>query len=196
MRKVISCVTVAALLALGTSVRAQVADVPALADPAPAAPGAPPPHSGDAPPQLGPIVLMRANKGSATLQVQTKLDWQDVCITPCGIPVAPRSLFRVAGSGFVPSDTFTMPRPSGQVTIEAHMGSRARNVVGTVLTFLGLGVGGTGAFLIRKASRTTGDGAISALAYAPGAIAAIAGVAMIVTGIPLWATSGTAVNVK
>jgi hypothetical protein len=198
MRTAISCVTVAALLALGTMVRAQVADMPALADPAPAATGLPPPHAGDAaPPRLGPIVLLRTDSGRATLQVQTQLHWQDVCVTPCGIPVDPRGLYRVGGSRLVPSDTFTMPRPSGQVTIEAHMGSRARNRVGPVLTLLGLGVGGFGAFLIYDATQQRGDAGVGAAAFAIyGAIAAISGIAMTVTGTALWATSGTTVNLR
>ena len=194
MRRLVSCVMAVTFLALGANARAQVAA---------AAPGPPPPYAGDAPPpRLGPVVLMRADNGRATLQVQTQLFWQDVCVTPCGIPVDPRGLYRVGGNRFVPSDTFTMPRPSGQVVIEARMGSRSRNIVGTALTFAGLGVGVTGGILVFEGSRQPandqfGDPNFARVAlYFYGVIALVAGIALTVTGIPLWATSGTTADVQ
>jgi hypothetical protein len=186
-------VTSAALLALGANAHAQMA-----------APGAPPAFGGPgyAPPRLdGPIVFIRADHPRATLQVQTQLYWQDVCVTPCGVPVDPKALYRVGGRQFVPSDTFNMPRPSGQVTIEARMGSRVRSIVGTALTLGGLGAGALGGVFLLAASEQHNDsyGEPSPAKFFftfYGVVLAIAGTVVALVGIPLWATSGTSATVE
>ena len=194
MRRLISCVTGAAVLARGPSVHAQAAP-----------PGPPPAFTGSpgyAPPRLdGPIVFMRTDHPRATLQVQTQLYWTDVCVTPCGVPVDPRALYRVGGRPFVPSDTFTMPRQSGQVTIEARMGSRGRSIVGTALTLGGLGAGILGGVFLLAGSEqhdnSFGDPTGAKLFFDfYGVIFAIAGTIVTIVGLPIWLTSGTSATVE
>jgi hypothetical protein len=202
--KTIASLVAAASLGAGWTARAEVP--PPSASPATpplyggepaAAPAAPSP----APPSPGPIVLLRTDNPHATLQVQTQLYWRDVCIAPCATPVDPAGLYRVGGRPFVPSEPFALPRRSGQVTIEARMGSKARNIVGTVLTLAGLGATATGAFLYYEGSQQPNDpygfeSPSRFILHAYGAIALIAGVALTLTGIPLWASSGTSTQIE
>ena len=192
MRKLTSCLVVVALLAVGSNVHAQV--------PAPT-PGAPPAFGGgpDQGARPGPIVFLRTDNPHATLQVQTQLFWQDLCITPCGIPVDPRGLYRVGGRPFVPTEPFSVPRQTGQVTVEARMGSRSRNIVGTVLTLVGLPLGATGGIMlyagIHQPNDEFGQPTFAKFALTIYGVAfLIAGTALALTGIPLWATSGTSTS--
>lgn len=156
----------------------------------------------------GPVVVLRATKPRATLQVETRLDWQprsswrDICAAPCGKPVDSAALYRVAGRSLVPSDPFTLPRQSGEVTIDAQLGSRPRNIVGKVFTFAGFGAAAAGALLYLAGSRVSPDAGGDAappprlILQFYGALLFIAGMAVGATGVPLWATSSTSVDVK
>jgi hypothetical protein len=194
--KTIASLVAAASLGAGWTARAQVA-------PPSVAPAAPPLYGGEPAPATGPgpVVVLRTDNPHATLQVQTQLYWRDVCIAPCATVVDPAGLYRVGGRPFVPSEPFALPRRSGQVTIEAHMGSKTRNIVGTVLTLAGLGVTGTGAFLYYEGSQQPNDpygfeSPTRFVLHAYGVIALIAGVALTLTGIPLWASSGTSMQIE
>jgi hypothetical protein len=191
MRKLASCAVVALLLALGATARAQM----------PSPPGAPPAFGGQpgAVPRLGPTIFLRTDSPRATLQVQTQLYWQDLCLTPCGIPVDPARLYRVGGRSFSPSDPFTLPRQTGEVTVEAHMGSRGRGIVGTILTLVGLPLGATGGVMlytgIHEQNGPYGEPNLTKFALTVyGAIFFVAGTALSLVGIPLWATSGTSTS--
>ena len=170
-----------------------------------------PARTADAPPAgspPGPVVVLRASKPQATLQVETRLDWQthpswhNVCPAPCGRPVDPAALYRVAGRSLVPSDPFTLPRRSGEVTIDAQLGSRGRNIVGKVFTLAGFGATAAGALLYLAGSRVSpyagGDAAPPPrlILQFYGAVLFVGGIAVGATGIPLWATSSTSVDVK
>jgi hypothetical protein len=168
-------------------------------------------RTADAPPAgspPGPVVVLRASEPHATLQVETQLDWQprpswqNVCAAPCGRPVDPAALYRVAGRSLVPSDPFTLPRRSGEVTIDAQLGSRPRNIIGKVFTLAGFGAAAAGALLYLAGSRVSPDAGGDAappprlILQFYGAVLFGAGVAVGATGIPLWATSSTSVDVK
>ena len=102
--------------------------------PGPPGPPGPPPAYG-----YGPIVTVRSDHPRARLQVQGPLKWQDVCVAPCNVPVNPQGLYRIGGGTIRPSDGFNMPRPAGQVVVEAQTGSTVKHWVG-----FGLIIGGVG----------------------------------------------------
>ena len=93
------------------------------APPPPAMPGPPAPPGPPGPPPAygyGPIVTVRSDHPRARLQVQGPLKWQDVCVAPCNVPVNPQGTYRIGGGTIRPSDGFNMPRPAGQVVVEAQ----------------------------------------------------------------------------
>jgi len=89
--------------------------------------GPPPPGYGYT---YGPVVHLRSTHPRARLQVQGPLKWQDVCVAPCNVPVNPQGLYRIGGGSIRPSEGFNMPRPSGQVVIDAQTGSTVKHWVG------------------------------------------------------------------
>src|SRR3982751_4929720 len=101
------------------------------------APGPAPMPPGYRPPVAGPVVTLRADSRKARLQVQGPLNWQDVCVTPCNVAVNPAAIYRVGGGTIRGSDSFSMPRPSGQVVVDAQVGSTIKHWVG-----IGLLIGG------------------------------------------------------
>jgi hypothetical protein len=196
---------VGAVLGTWSGARGARAQVEPTRAPPLAARAADPPPGGPTP---GPVVVLRATKPLATLQVETRLDWQprpiwrDVCTTPCGRPVDPGALYRVAGRSVVASDPFTLPRQSGEVTIDAQLGSKGRHIVGKVFTFAGFGAVAAGALLYLAGSHVSPDAGGDAappprlILQFYGALLFVAGAAVGATGIPLWATSSTSVDVK
>jgi hypothetical protein len=98
----------------------------------------PPPNPWQQPPmQLqGPVVHLRAENPKAQLQ-QLQLRWRTICSVPCGRPADPGGLYRVGGDTIRPSQPFRLPRPSGDVVIDAEVGSNVRHFIG-----LGVGIGG------------------------------------------------------
>ncbi len=91
-------------------------------------------------PGTGPVVSLIADDSRARLQQQLLMRWQDVCLTPCGRPVDPAGLYRVGGGVIVPSEPFRLPRPDGQVVVQANTASKVKKWVG-----FGLGIGGVAA---------------------------------------------------
>src|SRR4051812_12137064 len=73
-------------------------------------------------PVVGPVVRLRADQPHAILEQQTGADWRDVCVAPCGTPLDPKALYRVGGGGFRDSQPFLLPRPTGDVLVDARMG--------------------------------------------------------------------------
>lgn len=97
-------------------------------------PGAPPPRAAGAPaPVAGPFVRVRSDTAKARLQTQTQLQWRDVCLAPCNVTVDPAALYRIGGGTIRPSDSFNMPRSSGQVVIDVRYGSNIKHWVGIAL---------------------------------------------------------------
>src|SRR5262249_39567502 len=101
---------------------------------APPYPG--PPGNAAAP---GPVVTLRADSPKARLQILgQQLRWTDVCTTPCNVPVHPGGSYRVGGGAIRPSETFSMPRPSGGVLVSAQVGSTVKHWVGIALIISGI----------------------------------------------------------
>ena len=134
---------------------------PAVAPPPPYPSGPPPVPSGPtAYPALGavqpagPVVYLRADNPRTTLQIQLDPElWSDVCIVPCARSLDPSRTYRVTGPRFVPTDPFTLPRSSGQVTIDAKMGRRPENIIGKVMVPVGAVVAVAGVVVFVLASR-------------------------------------------
>jgi len=102
----------------------------------------------------GPVVYLRADNPRTTLQIQVDPElWSDVCIVPCARSVDPSRTYRVTGPRFVPTDPFTLPRSSGQVTLDAKMGRRPENIIGKVMVPVGAGLAVAGAVLFILGSR-------------------------------------------
>jgi len=150
------------------------------------------------PPMYGPIVTLRANSPRARLQVQTDLRWQDVCLTPCNVPVNPAGVYRVGGGTIRPSDSFNMPRPSGPVVIDAQVGSNVKRWVGFGLILGGIAsaVGGTLTYLnAPEESAFVSTQTERDAAHVAGIVYVIIGVVLLAVGIPL-STSSTSVQIR
>jgi hypothetical protein len=202
-------------LFMATSARAQTApEAPPAAPPPEAQPAPPPPLPGApvppdaAAPRLrqpmtapqGPVVRLNSDSPAARLQVM-QFKWTDVCRAPCGYTVDPRATYRIGGGTVRPSEEFSMPRPSGVVDIETHVGSKVKHGVG-----LGLIIGGVvslafgGLFLAAasNASNTDGFGNMTntkTLLQADGVVCIVTGLITAAIGIPL-ASSSTSVDVR
>jgi len=124
-----------AQLLLPRSVHAQMP--PAETPLAPPAWPTPMPLAQPIPLPPGPQALLRADKEDVRLQEFFGLGWFDICPAPCGIPVHPWGSYRVAGQGLLASKPLQLPRTSGDVVIDAHVGSKTGRSVG-----LGLIAGG------------------------------------------------------
>jgi hypothetical protein len=194
---------------------------PAAAPPAyPPAPGAPPPVYAPppgappagaydaappqlqqpmlAPPVVGPVVILRADKPRTRLQ-QMRLQWQDVCTAPCGVPVDPTGTYRVGGGSVRGSEEFRMPRPSGRVTIDAQVGSTVKHWVGVGMIIGGLAFVASGAFYYAdtpNSGQDLGGGTTGRdLDHGIGIGYMIVGAIVAAIGIPL-AMSSTSVEVR
>jgi len=145
-------------------------------------------------------VTLRADHPGARLQMMGQLRWQDICVTPCNVPVWATGLYRIGGGSIRPSETFNMPRRSGQVQIDAEVGSTVKHWVG-----FGLTLGGAGAALLGILEYMT------APTYDPnnypytsstadsqrtgGIVFIIAGLTLLAVGIPL-SMSATTIDVR
>jgi hypothetical protein len=152
----------------------------------------------------GPLVYLRADNPLTMLQVQSAGDsWLDVCHVPCGRLVDPAQVYRVTGRRFVPTDPFSLPRSSGQVTIDARMGLKVRNIVGRVLIPVGGAVILTGVLLFLEGSRqsqlasdSVGANSDSQRDHLYGAVAVVGGIAVTVAGLLLWRGNVSSVDVE
>jgi hypothetical protein len=166
-------------------------------------PGPPGPQGGPPPPgygfSYGPVVHLRSTHPRARLQVQGPLKWQDVCVAPCNVPVNPQGLYRIGGGSIRPSEGFNMPRPSGQVVIDAQAGSTVKHWVGIGLIIGGAvaAAGGTiyiaGADSFANSSSNIGGETKTAF-QTIGIIYLVTGLILLGVGIPL-AASSTSVEV-
>jgi hypothetical protein len=170
-------VTLSSLLC--ASAHAQVAPAPPPAMPVP----------------MGPVVWLSSDNAQPRLQVLQLDTWRNVCRAPCGIPVDPNGLYRVGGGDVRPSEEFHMPRPSGAVEIDAHVGSKIKHSVGLGMIIGGGGAMAAGTFLYVwrptaavGPSGGDGDRPIALLCLVIGAIVAA-------SGIP-FAMSSTSVQIR
>src|SRR4051794_28246678 len=98
----------------------------------------PPPRAAEPPPPvMGPRVILRADNPNVRLQQHTQLRWRDVCLAPCGGAVDPSALYRIGGGTAIASAPFPLPRASGEVYVDAQVGSKVKHWVG-----LGVMIGG------------------------------------------------------
>jgi hypothetical protein len=160
---------------------------------------APPPGPPPMPPLVtGPVVTLRADSHKARLQVQRELNWQDVCVTPCNVAVNPAAVYRVGGGTIRGSESFSMPRPSGHVVIDAQVGSTIKHWVGIGLLIGGALSAGGGIYYYTQADSlaSSSNGAIEKGFYQGVGIGEIiVGVILLGVGIPL-ALSSTSVEVR
>jgi len=89
------------------------------------------------PPISGPRVTLQVDNPNGRLQQHMQFRWQDICVAPCGAVLDPRATYRVGGGTSIASEPFQLPRSSGEVFIDAQVGSKVKHWVG-----LGLMIGG------------------------------------------------------
>jgi hypothetical protein len=159
---------------------------------------APPPPPPGPPPLSGPVVILRADNPRARLQTQGPLKWTDVCMAPCRVPVNPSLAYRIGGGPIRPSETFNLPRQSGSVVIDTHVGSTVKHWVGLALILVGaLDILG-GALSYKYASDlSSSNSGIGSKEYyqTTGVTGMITGVVLIAIGIP-FSLSSTSVEVR
>jgi hypothetical protein len=182
-------------------VQGQPGQYPNVAPPPPYAPPnpypAPYPYAQPYPPPVyGPIVTLRADSPRARLQVMTQLKWQDVCLAPCNVPVHPGGTYRVGGGSIRGSEEFTMPRSSGQVVVDAQVGSKVKRGIGIALTIGGAVSALVGGIVFLAAPADTSD----PYGYSAnnredtqflGVFYLVIGAVLMAVGIPLSASSTT-----
>lgn len=113
------------------------------------------------PPIAGPRVILQVDNPNGRLQQHTQLRWRDICIAPCNVTMDPRGLYRIGGGTSIASDPFTLPRASGDVYIDAQVGSKVKHWVGLGLMIGGLVAAGYGLFfweISRAANDNTSSG--------------------------------------
>jgi hypothetical protein len=98
------------------------------------------------PPVAGPRVILKVDNFNGRLQQHTQFYWRDVCLAPCGYTLDPNALYRIGGGTSIPSRPFQLPRASGDVHVDADVGSKVTQFVGLGLMIGGLAAAGYGAF--------------------------------------------------
>jgi hypothetical protein len=155
-----------------------------------------PPQYAPPPPVYGPTVTLRADNPRARLQVMGPLKWQDICVAPCNVHVHPAGSYRIAGGSIRASETFTMPRQSGPVLIEAEVGSKVKHGVGVGLTIGGaIAALAGGIYLVAASSASDGFTNNKQALQGVGIIYLVVGAVLLVIGLPL-STSSTYVRVR
>jgi hypothetical protein len=117
-----------------------------------------PPVAQQPPPPPGPRVFLRIDRSTARLQQQTMLGWTNICIPPCGAFVHPSGLYRVGGAGATVSEPFALPRASGDVFVDGHVGSKASRLVGLAFIIVGIITAGIGGLALINPSSPESDG--------------------------------------
>jgi hypothetical protein len=113
------------------------------------------------PPVAGPRVILQVDNLNGRLQQHTQFRWRDICIAPCGITLDPHALYRVGGGTSLASEPFSLPRASGDVYIDAQVGSKVKHWVGLGLMIGGLVAAGYGLFFWEIFSSATGNDSAS-----------------------------------
>jgi hypothetical protein len=133
----------------------------------------------------------------ARLQISgQELTWQDVCVTPCNVPVNPTGVYRVGGGTIRPSETFNLPRKPS-VVIDAKVGSTVKHGVGLGLILGGLATVVGGGVVYTSADHQTdpnGTNGPRTVAHIYGVLFLVVGAVLVAVGIPL-SQSSTSVEV-
>jgi len=143
-------------------------------------------------------VTLQTNNSRARLQV-FKYRWIDVCLSPCKLNLPPVGPYRVGGGTAMSSESFDLPNRPGPVLIDAHVGSKVKHWVGVGLTIGGGVAGGIGALYYALGSSTSTDtygNTVRDEAHVIGVVYLVTGAALLITGLILWGSSGTSVDVN
>jgi len=109
----------------------------------------PPPRLAEpmAPVPTGPRVSLRADNQNVRLEQLSRTNWSTVCLTPCGYSVDANGIYRIGGTTIRKSDSFKLPRASGDVLIDVQAGSNTKHFVGLGLMIGGAVAAGYGTFI-------------------------------------------------
>lgn len=121
--------------------------------------------------------------------------WEHACVAPCQVRLDARYAYRVAGDGLVPTPSFSLPRGSDHVKVDATMGSSTGRIAGFV-------VGGAGALALLAGGAAVGTSLVLAsedvgsqgfrdVVLAGGITTAALGAVALGTGLLLWLTNGS-----
>jgi hypothetical protein len=162
----------------------------------------PPPPEPDAP-AVGPRVTLRVDNQNGRLQQHTPLMWRDVCIAPCGVTVDPLALYRVGGGTALSSQPFKLPRPSGEVVVDAQVASKVNHWVGLGLMIGGVVAAGYGLAVWKlfntipsnSASYDSGAEDVRSFARTVGIVFISVGAVLELVGLPMFFNS-TSVEVR
>jgi hypothetical protein len=171
--------------------------------PAPAPRTEPEPPLGMIAPPPGPTVVLHAASPKARLQMlDQQLQWRDVCAPPCRTYVSKVGTYRVGGATIRPSEPFRMPRDSGEVRIDAQLGSSVKRGVGIGLIIGGIADAAFSALYYSQADSLARSSSSSNTMQmgkdfyqAIGIVGIISGIILVGIGIPL-AASSTSVEVQ
>lgn len=146
----------------------------------------------------GPRVFLTSDDPNPRLQQLSRVKWEDVCLTPCGVRVDPRGLYRIGGGTVRRTEPFRLRQSSGDVIIDVEAGSNVKHFVG-----LGLMIGGVVSLGYAAASyllfqsvdnnypTTTGSTSANDAAVTFSIILAVVGAVLEGVGIPLWNSNTT-----
>jgi len=164
-------------------------------------PAGPPPPAEAEPLVVGPRLMLRVDNSNARLQQATQLRWKDICIAPCGVTVDPRATYRIGGGTSLTSEPFTLPRASGDVYVDAKVGSKITHWVGLGLMIGGVVAAGYGLVVWQFFNSIHDDGVTSsaqdahAIGRTFGIIFVSIGAVLELVGLPMF-FSGTSVQVR
>ena len=171
---------------------------PGTPPPGPAPPGSPPPPEA---PVVGPRLMLRTDSPIARLQQATQLRWRDVCIAPCGVTVDPLATYRIGGGTSLTSEPFTLPRSSGEVYVDAKVGSKITHWVGLGLMIGGVVAAGYGLLAWQLFNSIHDDGVTTsaqdahAIGRTIGIVFVSIGAVLELVGLPMF-FNGTSVQVR
>lgn len=124
-----------------------------------------------------------------------------VCAAPCDLVLDPRRSYRIGGPGLVPSDSFRL-NPGATNDLRVSASSRTRRSFGKGLVYLGVPVLVLGlAFYVAGASSEDSVPCAGCVNFHQtgvrwGVGLSLGGVALLASGIALWATSSTTVTIN
>jgi hypothetical protein len=174
---------------------------PPARTPPPDAPGYPPPRLTEpmVAPQ-GPRVFLSSDNPNPRLQQLSRVRWEDVCLTPCGVRVDPHGLYRIGGGTVRKTDPFRLPARSGDVIINVEAGSNVKHFVGLGLMIGGAVSIGYGAlfYLVSRNEQTYSDPYLTNYqnntndtVIAVAVVLAVVGAVLEGVGISLWNSETT-----
>ena len=155
----------------------------------------------------GPTVHLVTSDPRARLQVRRDERWTSVCEAPCDMPLDAALEYRVGGHALRSTAPFRLPG-QGPLTLDAHVTTLARMIVGASITgvgALGVLVGGTYLLVGNLVAPTTSNGGPCNQADRDtwkvvwstlGGVFLGVGVALVIPGIILLAGAHSSVDVR